>query len=173
MIVGVIADTHGLLRPEAVRALEGCSRIIHAGDVGPKMILEDLARIAPVTAVRGNVDREPWALRELPEEARLTVEGANVYVLHDRNALAFDPAAAGAGVVVTGHSHKPLIERVNGVLYVNPGSAGKRRFSLPITLAKLEFSPAGVEARLIGLLTAKPFHGKTKIACERSSQASV
>lgn len=150
--VGVIADTHGLLRPEALRALTGCAQIIHAGDVGPSEILEELGRIAPVTAVRGNVDREPWT-DDLPLEAALTVEGVRIFVLHDRNTLRSRPPLKGVDMVVSGHSHQPLIERVAGVLYVNPGSAGRRRFSLPVTLARLEFPAAGqVETRLIKLL---------------------
>lgn len=150
-VIGVIADTHGLLRPEALHALAGCDHIVHAGDVGREEILEALARIAPVTTVRGNVDQAAWAQR-LPEEARLTVDGVNLYVLHDRKALAFEPAVEGVGVVISGHSHKPLIERVGNVLYLNPGSAGKRRFSLPITLAKLEIEQRKVDAHLITLV---------------------
>ena len=149
--VGVISDTHGLLRPEALAALAGCAQIIHAGDVGRPEILTDLLRLAPVTTVRGNVDREPWA-GSLPLHVRLSVNGTNILVLHDLHTLDFDPATAGYGVVISGHSHKPSVERKGGVLYLNPGSAGKRRFSLPVTLAKLKFGPEGAEAELIRLL---------------------
>ncbi len=151
MFVGVISDTHGLLRAEAVAMLAGSSQIIHAGDLGRPEILTALRRIAPTTAVRGNVDRDAWAA-ELPNEARLTINAVNIYVLHDLHLLSFDPAAEGFRVVVSGHSHKPFVEERGGVLYVNPGSAGKRRFSLPITVAKLEFWKDGVEAKLINLL---------------------
>lgn len=149
--VGVISDTHGLLRPEALAALAGCARIIHAGDVGREDILAALRQIAPTLVVRGNVDREPWA-EAWPGDACLSVGGKRIYVLHDLHSLDFDPAKASFDVVVSGHSHRPGIERKNGVLYVNPGSAGKRRFSLPITLAKLEIGAAGVEAEVIPLL---------------------
>lgn len=149
-VVGVIADTHGWLRPEAVQALAGSAHIVHAGDVGGGKILEELARIAPLTVVRGNVDRAAWT-RKLPEDARLTVDGVDVYVLHDRKTLGFDPAKAGLGVVISGHSHKPLVEHIDGVLYLNPGSAGRRRFSLPITLARLEIGPEAVAAQIIQL----------------------
>jgi putative phosphoesterase len=136
MIIGVISDTHGLLRPEALRALEGADRIIHAGDVGAPEVLEALARIAPLTAVRGNNDYEPWA-DVLPLTAVLEAGAALVYVLHDRNDLDLDPAAVGFRVVVAGHSHKPGQERQGGVLYFNPGSAGPRRFRLPISVGRL------------------------------------
>ena len=151
-MVGVISDTHGLLRPEAVAALQGCSRIIHAGDVGKPEILAALARIAPTTAVRGNVDRGTWALA-LPPWEMLFVEDATIYVLHDFNDLEIDPTAAGVRIVISGHSHQPSAVEKGGVLYLNPGAAGPRRFRLPVTLARLEVHRGGrVDTRLIDLL---------------------
>ena len=132
--IGLISDTHGLLRPEAVRALEGSELIVHAGDVGAPAVLDELRRIAPVVAVRGNVDRGEWA-DALPGTA---VAGPGIFVLHDVHDLRVDPVAAGYRAVVSGHSHKPSLTRRGGVLYVNPGAAGPRRFRLPVTLAILE-----------------------------------
>ena len=135
--IGLISDTHGLLREEALQALRGSDLIIHAGDVGDSNILEALRKLAPVVAVRGNVDTAEWA-KSLPETAVVEAGAVNIYVLHDANALDLDPRAAGFQIVVSGHSHKPgQIER-KGVMYVNPGSAGPRRFSLPITVARLD-----------------------------------
>jgi putative phosphoesterase len=145
--VGVISDTHGLLRPEAVAALEGVGQIVHAGDIGTAEILTALSRIAPVTAVRGNNDGGPWA-REIEERAVLEIEGHRVFVLHDLKELDVDPAREGYAAVIAGHSHKPLIERRNGVLFLNPGSAGPRRFKLPISLAILSVSAAKLDAQL-------------------------
>jgi putative phosphoesterase len=144
--IGLISDTHGLLRQEAVQALRGSELIIHAGDVGKPEILEELRRIAPVVAVRGNVDTEPWALA-LPETAVAEAGAALIYVLHDVHALDLDPAASGFHIVVSGHSHKPGKTERDGVLYVNPGSAGPRRFQLPITVARLnlEEEPLNLE----------------------------
>jgi hypothetical protein len=136
-IVGLISDTHGLLRPEAVRALEGSDLIIHAGDVGAPGILDALRAVAPVVAVRGNVDTGAWA-SVLPETAVAEIGGTSIYVLHDLNELDLDPAAAGFGVVVSGHSHQPASKQTAGVLFVNPGSAGRRRFKLPVTVARLD-----------------------------------
>jgi uncharacterized protein len=135
--IGLISDTHGLLRPAALHALEGCELIIHAGDVGKPEILRELERIAPVVAVRGNVDTEPWA-SELPETAVAQAGAVQIYVLHNLQDLDLNPAAAGFQVVVSGHSHQYSEETKNGVLYINPGSAGPRRFKLPITLARLQ-----------------------------------
>jgi hypothetical protein len=135
--IGLISDTHGLLRPEALAALVGCDLIVHAGDVGRPGILGSLRALAPVVAVRGNIDRGEWASR-LPSTAEVEAQSARIYVLHDVHRLDLDPAAAGFGIVVSGHSHKPLREDRGGVLYVNPGSAGPRRFRLPITLARLD-----------------------------------
>jgi putative phosphoesterase len=133
-VIGVISDTHGLLRPEALQALKGSDLIIHAGDVGDPKILDELRAIAPVTAVRGNIDTGEWA-RSLPEYEMIEHEGVSIYVLHDVNQLDLDPIAAGLQAVISGHSHKPAIRTMNGVLYLNPGSAGPRRFKLPITVA--------------------------------------
>jgi uncharacterized protein len=150
MVIGVISDTHGLLRPEALTALRGVEHVLHAGDVGGREILAALARIAPVTAVRGNVDIEPWA-EALPQTEFVEFGGASIYMLHDLAQLDLKPEAAGMRVVVYGHSHQPKIEEKNGVLYVNPGSAGPRRFQLPISLGKLEIANGKVRAELIEL----------------------
>ena len=152
-LLGVISDTHGLLRPEAVAALRSCSRIIHAGDVGSAKVLGELRSIAPTVAVRGNVDRGEWA-DALPTEETFLVGGVNIHVLHDLHALPPTPTA-GVRVVVSGHSHQPRIEEKGGVLYINPGAAGPRRFRLPVTLAHLEIGPGRkLDARLIDLLVA-------------------
>ena len=138
--IGVISDTHGLLRPEAAAALAGVEGIIHGGDVGGEDILEALAEIAPVTAVRGNTDYEPWAAR-LSMTELLEAGGRSIYVVHDIEDLDVDPVAAGIDVIVFGHSHRPVWERRgDGVRYLNPGSAGPRRFSLPVTVARLQVS---------------------------------
>jgi uncharacterized protein len=150
VILGVISDTHGLLRPEAVRTLRGCDRILHAGDVGNPDILEALAQIAPVTAVRGNVDTAPWA-RVLPETEVVEAGGVFVYMLHDLSQLDLKPEAAGFCAVVYGHSHQPKIEEKNGVLYFNPGSAGPRRFHLPVSLGRLVIAAGKVRAELLEL----------------------
>ena len=134
--VGLISDTHGLLRPEALCALAGSRHIVHAGDIGDPAVLEALRRIAPVTAVRGNNDRGSWA-RKLRDTEALDVAGTRIYVIHDLSQLEIDPAAQGIDVVVAGHSHRPRNELRDGVLYVNPGSAGPRRFKLPVTVARL------------------------------------
>lgn len=148
--VGLISDTHGLLRVEALHALEGCHLIIHAGDVGRPEILDSLKALAPVVAVRGNVDTEPWAA-ELPVTAIAETGPATIYVLHNLAELDLDPAAAGFQVVVSGHSHKPSNTTRAGVLYINPGSAGPRRFNLPITVARLDLRPRPWEFKLITL----------------------
>lgn len=133
-VIGVLSDTHGLLRPEAVAALQGVEHILHAGDVGDAAILDRLRSIAPLTAIGGNIDTDgPCAF--LPTTEIVTLQGQIFYMLHDRHALDLDPAAAGFAAVVSGHSHKPIIEWRKGVLYLNPGSAGPRRFTLPISLA--------------------------------------
>ena len=144
-LIGLISDTHGLLRPEAVKGLDGCELIVHAGDVGKPEILDRLREIAPVTAVRGNVDKGEWA-SQLPLTAVVETQSARIYVLHDLHQLDLDPAAAGFAIVVSGHSHKASRQERGGVLYVNPGSAGPRRFRLPITLARLDVgrSPWGL-----------------------------
>jgi len=148
--VGVISDTHGLLRPQALQALAGSDFIIHAGDIGDAAILAQLALIAPVTAVRGNNDKGGWA-RHVPETAMLEAGGAQIYVIHDLAELDLDPAVAGFRVVVAGHSHKPGLERRDGVLYLNPGSAGPRRFTLPIALARLRIDGNGAQAEIVEL----------------------
>ena len=150
MILGVISDTHGLLRREAVEALRGADRILHAGDIGDPEILDTLAQIAPVTAVRGNVDTESWA-QALPQTEVVEIGGVSIYMLHDLGRLDLKPEAAGIGVVVYGHSHKPKIEEKNGVLYFNPGSAGPRRFQLPLSVGKLFIDVKKVHAELIDL----------------------
>jgi uncharacterized protein len=150
--IGVISDTHGLLRPEAVAALAGCALILHAGDVGGPDVLEALGRVAPVRAVRGNVD-VARTLRDLPPADVVESEGVTIYMLHDLAQLDLDPAAAGFHVVISGHSHQPAIERRQGVLYLNPGSAGPRRFRLPVTVARLRIEGTRVEARLIEIVT--------------------
>ena len=139
MKIGIISDTHGLLRPEAVERLAGVGHILHAGDIGRAEVISELRRIAPVTAVRGNIDRDEWAA-VYPQTERVKLGGRWFYVLHNLAELGLDPAAAGIDVVVSGHSHRPKIETVNGVIYLNPGSAGPRRFSLPIALATLDLS---------------------------------
>ena len=136
-MIGLISDTHGLLRREALGALDGSDLIIHAGDVGGPEILEELRRLAPVVAVKGNVDTDAWCA-DLPETAVADAGSSLVYVLHDLKALDLRPAAAGIAMVVSGHSHKPVCEERGGVLYVNPGSAGPRRFNLPVTVARVD-----------------------------------
>jgi hypothetical protein len=137
LLVGLISDTHGLLRPEALAALTGVDLIVHAGDVGREDILDRLREIAPVVAVRGNVDTEPWT-ETLPATAVAEAGTTLIYVLHNLNELDLNPAAAGFQIVVSGHTHKPLRFERDGVLYINPGSAGPRRFSLPISLARID-----------------------------------
>ena len=149
--IGLISDTHGLLRPEAVRALEGSELIIHAGDVGDPGIIEALKRLAPVFAVRGNVDTEPWA-RALPVNEVIETGSATIYVLHDLHDLDLDPAEAGFHIIVSGHSHKPAQTKRNGVLFLNPGSAGPRRFDLPVAVARLDLSRAPWRVEFIDLL---------------------
>jgi putative phosphoesterase len=134
--IGVISDTHGLLRPEVLEALEGVGHILHAGDIGNPNHLDALARIAPVTAIRGNIDRGHWA-EALPETVSLTIGGLRVHMIHDRKALQADPGAEGWDVVISGHSHRPGIKETSTTLWLNPGAAGPRRFCLPITLAFL------------------------------------
>lgn len=136
-VLGLISDTHGLLRPEAVEALVGSQAIIHAGDVGDPAILNRLRTTAPVHAVRGNVDTQPWC-QSLAKDAVLQLEGTSIYVLHNLEQLDVDPKAAGFQIVISGHTHQPQSSWRDGVLYINPGSAGPRRFTLPISLARLQ-----------------------------------
>jgi putative phosphoesterase len=149
-LIGVIADTHGLLRPQALQVLSGVELIIHAGDIGNPEVLTGLARLAPVQAVRGNVDRGDWAAA-LPRTRVVEVGGLHLYVLHELFSLDLDPAAAGFAAVIFGHSHEPHLEHQNGVLYLNPGSAGPRRFTLPVTLALLRVQGASLAAQVIEL----------------------
>jgi len=135
--IGLISDTHGLLRPEALAALQGCDLILHAGDIGAPKIIEQLSALAPVRAIRGNVDRDAWA-SDFPERLIVETHAVRIYMLHDVSELDIDPAAENIGVVVSGHSHKPSRSERNGVLYLNPGSAGPRRFRLPVSLARLD-----------------------------------
>ena len=151
MRVGLISDTHGLLRPEALDFIQGSDHIVHGGDVGGQEILERLAAIAPLTVVRGNNDTAPWA-RAIPETARVDFGPVALYVIHDVKLLAIDPRAAGVRVVVSGHSHRPACTERDGVLYVNPGSAGRRRFSLPIAAAELFIDGDAVASRLVTLI---------------------
>jgi putative phosphoesterase len=153
-LIGVISDTHGLLRPEALTLLTGVESIIHAGDIGSPNVLEKLQTIAPVIAVRGNNDKGSWA-EAIPESLSLNVRGHVIHVLHDISQIDLSPAAAGVAVVIAGHSHKPEVIERDGVLFLNPGSAGPRRFRLPIAVAKLYVSDAAVRAEIIELrLTA-------------------
>ena len=148
--IGLISDTHGLLRPEASAFLRGSDRIVHAGDVCDPQIIEALSAIAPLTVVKGNNDRGPWAER-LPETDFVEAGGVSVYVIHDLSQLDIEPAAAGVQVVVSGHSHAPSAEQRDGVLYVNPGSAGPRRFRLPISVGELTIVDGVATARIVRL----------------------
>ena len=138
--IGIISDTHGLLRPEALRRLSGVDHIIHGGDIGRPGLIEELRCVAPVTAIRGNVDKGDWA-EAYPETEMVRLAERSIFILHDLKALQIDPVVEGIQVVVFGHSHVPKIDTVGGVLYLNPGSAGRRRFKLPITIATLDVSP--------------------------------
>ena len=144
----MVSDTHGLLRPEALRALRGTEHIIHAGDVGDPKILDQLAEIAPVTAIRGNIDKAAWA-RKLAETEVVELGGVSIYVLHDLARLDLKPEAAGFKVVISGHSHVPKSETRNGVLYFNPGSAGPRRFKLPVCVGKLIVQEKRVRGEIV------------------------
>jgi uncharacterized protein len=148
--VGVIADTHGLLRPEARAFLVGCDYIVHGGDVGAPEILEVLAAMAPLIAVRGNNDRQPWAAH-LPPTEMVRMGNVFLYVIHDLAEIDIDPEAAGVRVVVSGHSHRPRVEERGRVLYLNPGSCGPRRFALPVSVGEIIVSAGGARARLVDL----------------------
>lgn len=150
MRVGVISDTHGLLRPEAVDALAGSDLILHAGDIGKPEVLEGLQAIAPTIAVRGNNDKGLWA-KAIPEHETIAVDGVRIHLLHILQDMAFDPKDRGVRVVVTGHSHKPLVDDQDGVLFLNPGSAGPRRFKLPISVAQLSLQNTAVQATILEL----------------------
>ena len=148
--VGVISDTHGLVRPEAIQALKGSELILHAGDIGKPEVLTSLAGVAPVIAIRGNNDRGAWA-KKLPDILRLRVNGFAVYIIHNVNELEVDPAAEGFRAVISGHSHKPSAEIRRGVLFLNPGSAGPRRFNLPVAVARIEVQGSGLSHKLVEL----------------------
>lgn len=148
--IGLIADTHGLIRPAALAALQGSSLIIHAGDIGASEVLTALAAVAPLVAVRGNNDHGAWA-DALPETATVEVGAFRLYVLHDVKSLAVDPQAAGLHAVIAGHSHRPLVREQQGVLFVNPGSAGPRRFKLPVAVARLSMTGQTLHAELVRL----------------------
>lgn len=150
MLIGVLSDTHGEIRPEALRALRGAQRILHAGDVGSAHVLAALAAIAPVVAVRGNNDRGAWA-RRLPASVIAMVGGKRIHVVHDRNDLALDLGAAKIDVVICGHSHRPGIEEHDGVLFLNPGSAGPRRFRLPVCVARLRLGRGRPRVEIVPL----------------------
>ncbi len=150
MLVGVISDTHGLLRPEAVSALRGVDHILHGGDIGREGLIETLEAIAPVTAIRGNVDTAAWA-SDWPEARELVLADNRLHMRHDLKTLDFDPVARGFDVVISGHSHKPRIMTERGVLFLNPGAAGPRRFKLPVTLSLLTLGDAAPSARIIDL----------------------
>jgi putative phosphoesterase len=148
--VGLISDTHGLLRPQATAALHGSNFIVHAGDIGDSSILDRLSKIAPTTAVRGNNDKGTWASR-VPQTEVLQVGAVLIYIVHDLAQLEIDPAASGFHVVVSGHSHRPVVEWRDGVLFINPGSAGPRRFKLPVSVATLTIAHAVITPRLVEL----------------------
>ena len=147
-LVGVISDTHGLLRPEAAAALRGCDAIVHAGDIGKAQVLDELRAIAPLTVIRGNVDK--WA-DDLPDTEVLALGGRHFYVIHDVHDLDLDPQAAGFDAVISGHSHQPSISYREGVLYLNPGSAGPRRFRLPIALARIRVTADALQPAIVTL----------------------
>ena len=149
-VVGVISDTHGLLRPEVIMELTGSDLIIHAGDIGGPEILDRLRKIASVVAVRGNADRGPWA-KALPTAESVRVAAMDLYVLHDVSDLDLDPRAAGFHAVISGHSHQPRIEHRNGVLFLNPGSAGPRRFTLPVSVARIHVRDSKLEVEIVQL----------------------
>ncbi len=149
-MIGVISDTHGLLRREALEALQGSELILHAGDIGPSDIIEQLGAIAPVHVVRGNCDHGPWA-QTLPETELVSVGDTDIYMIHDLGLLDLNPSAAGFAAEIYGHSHQPKVEERDGVLYLNPGSAGPRRFSLPVSVARLQLDKAGAQATIVEL----------------------
>lgn len=151
--IGIISDTHGLLRPEVNSHLSGVSHIIHAGDIGQPEVIVGLSRIAPVIAIRGNVDTGSWAER-YPFTRTVTLAGRSIHVLHDIHELQLDPVRYGIDIVISGHSHRPNIETVNGVLYLNPGSAGPRRFKLPITVATLDITASALKPAIHSIVDA-------------------
>ena len=154
-IIGVISDTHGLLRPEALAALQGSDHIIHAGDVGDPAILERLREIAPVSVVRGNVDYGSWA-KDIPQTDLLEIDGVTIYILHILEKLDIKPEAAGINAVIYGHSHVPKREIKNGVLYFNPGSAGPKRFNLPLTIGRLTVQNGTIQCEIMPIVPLSP-----------------
>jgi uncharacterized protein len=157
-LLGVISDTHGLVRPQALAALAGVDHIVHAGDIGGPDVLTALRALAPVTAVRGNNDRQPWA-DAIHERETITLAGVSIHVLHDVKELELDPVTSGVHAVIAGHSHRPRIERRHGVLFLNPGSAGPRRFTLPVSVARLRVDDGRLEAEIVELDVAPPARG--------------
>ncbi len=149
--IAVISDTHGLVRPEAIAAVEGAAMIIHAGDIGGESIIRQFAAIAPVTYVRGNCDYCTWA-QQLPDEEVVKYNDSYLYITHIRKDMDIDPAAAGFDVVINGHTHKPQIEYINDVLYLNPGSCGPRRFDLPVSIGRINITPSGLTPEIIEIL---------------------
>jgi len=148
--IGIISDTHGLVRPEALEALRGSDLILHAGDIGAPEVLERLRLIADVAAIKGNNDRDGWA-RQIPDTLEVKLEGVGIYMIHNVSDLEIDPAAAGYRAVISGHSHMPSIAEKSGVMYLNPGSAGPRRFKLPIAVARLQIDRGSVRAEIISI----------------------
>lgn len=153
--IGIISDTHGLLRPQAAAFLRGADHILHGGDIGKREILRSLAAIAPVTAIRGNIDTADWAA-DVPETRQLTLAGIRIHIVHDRQHIDIDPAADGVDMVVSGHSHRPGIEHCGGVLYINPGSAGPRRFKLPVGVAEVLVENGSITPRIVELAVEDP-----------------
>lgn len=170
--IGVISDTHGQLREGAIDALDGSELIIHAGDIGGREIIDSLNQVAPVIAVRGNTDRDSWAA-SLPETAVVDAGQALIYVLHDIHALDLDPAAAGFRIVVSGHSHKPSRSEHDGVLYLNPGSAGPCRFQLPVTLARIDLNEEPWKIDFVDLRNALKDEGTAGLERRRGSLAKL
>ena len=158
-MLGIISDTHGLLRPEAVEALRGSDLILHAGDVGSPEIYEQLRRLAPVHAVRGNIDTDPWCDNSLPQTEVIEVGGLSLYMLHDLKQLDLNPSAAGFAAVICGHSHSPMNEVRDGVLYFNPASAGPRRFKLPICVGRLHIRSSKITGEIVDLARTPSFNG--------------
>lgn len=150
LLVGIISDTHGLMRPEALRALQGSDLIVHAGDIGTLEVVRALESIAPVIAIRGNNDRGRWA-RTFPKTTELGAGAIKIYVLHNLKEIGFDPLAHGFSAVISGHSHRPSVSMDNGVCFINPGSAGPRRFKLPVAIALLKITGKSLDAKIIGI----------------------
>ena len=172
MKIGVISDTHGLLRPEALAALAGSDLVVHAGDVGSTAVLRGLESVAPVIAVRGNNDHGPW-VAQLAEREIVRAAGCSIYLLHDLHDLDRDPRAEGWAAVIAGHSHRPAIEKRDGVLFVNPGSAGPRRFRLPLSIASLEVRPGGISAEIILLDVAPSGRSTAGVVPSGNTRATV